>query len=130
MNKRNTWIGTVLSAGLALALFGPATAQTAQTADPTNKNEVQSEFERGDREKPVVPTYNNVPPSQTNVKRPRANDVSNVRDLEIGDEQKPVVPTYDKRPNPEGDAQKLDSTRYQEYNEANDGLRPEEREQP
>ncbi len=128
MKTQNNWIGTVITAGLALALFGPAAAQTReQTADPTHHTEIQSKFERGDREKPVVPTYNNVPPSQSNVKSPRANDVSSVRDLEIGDDQKPVVTTYDKRPDPEGDEQDLDSVRYQESNEANDGLTPQQR---
>lgn len=86
---------------------------------------VEPEPARGDGQKPVVRTYENVPEAQSNTVRTRANDVSNVEEPALGDDQKPVVPTYDKRPDPKGDAQKLDAVRYEQENDANNG-RPAE----
>lgn len=77
---------------------------------------------RGDSQKSNLPTYNGIPQSQGIKDQPAQNDVSNVEGKPgIGDSQKPVVNSYDKRPDPKGEAQKLDATRYLEQNVDNDG---------
>jgi hypothetical protein len=127
MKKIQTCKGALLAAGLALALLAPASAQTQDPAP------------RGDSQKPVVntydkrpdpsgknqdleaTTYDGLPGAQSTTTAPSQNDVSNTEKPKLGDDQKPVVPSYDKRPDPKGDAQKLDAVRYDQQNEDNDG---------
>jgi hypothetical protein len=111
MKKRPNWQGAVLATAVAMiTLVGPA---SGQQAEPT-----------GDRQKPVINTYDKRPdPSGDNQKLDavryqesnRDNDVSN------SERQKPVINTYDKRPDPSGDNQKLDAERYHEDHPDNDG---------
>lgn len=78
------------------------------------------DLKRGDDQKTSLSTYDSPPAAQST----RAEDVATVEE-QPGDQQKPVVNTYDKRPDPSGEAQKLDAVRYEQSNEANDG-RPSE----
>jgi hypothetical protein len=77
---------------------------------------------RGDSQKPPLDTYDDVPEAQSSVEKPSQNDVSDLEKPRLGDEQKPVVPSYDKRPDPKGESQKFDAVRYEQDNDANDGL--------
>ena len=74
------------------------------------------ELKDGDKQKTPLSTYTSPPASQST----RPEDVATVEER-AGDQQKPVVDTYDKRPDPKGDAQKLDAVRYEQQNDANDG---------
>lgn len=83
MKTNRTWKTLLLAAGLTLATstLVPASAQT----------------QRGDADKPVVPTYEGAPDAQYPV-APATTDPANSNQTRRGDSQKPVLPTYDSVP--------------------------------
>jgi hypothetical protein len=102
MSRRKTFLASVMTAGLAVALFAPSDAQTS------------GRVRGSDSQKPVVSTYNKAPD-------PRGRN----QDIDTASYEEPAdrtvnPPTYNKTPDPSGANQDIDAARYKTDSSGNE----------